>query len=187
MGRQRMKKTTEKHFWRSLGNWLSNAAVILVVTLAVLLAGVRLFGLTPYAVLSGSMEPVYPVGSLIYVQRTAPESIHVGEAITFVLNEELDIATHRVVKIDQTERNFVTKGDANETADGKPVSFDNLIGRPVFDLPYLGYFSHWISTPPGRYYALGGGVALLILVFLPDLRRWADRHDNAQKPARGQE
>ena len=81
-------------------NAISTAAVVLVVILALLLVGVRLVGLRPMCVLSGSMEPTYHTGSLIYVKPCAPEDVQVGDAITFVLNEDLDVVTHRVISID---------------------------------------------------------------------------------------
>ena len=53
--------------FKKIWNVVSTVLVAAVVLLAVLLVGVRLFGLQVYTVLSGSMEPAYPVGSLIYV------------------------------------------------------------------------------------------------------------------------
>ena len=84
---------------RKLWNFISTLLVIIVVILAILLVGVRLVGLTPYTVLSGSMEPTYHVGSLIYVKDVLPEKIEKGMPITFVVNEDLLVATHRVVDI----------------------------------------------------------------------------------------
>lgn len=162
-----------KKLWRVC----TTALVALTVVLAVLLAGVRLFGLTPYCVLSGSMEPAYPVGSLIYVQNCAASDVQVGDAITFVLNEDLELATHRVVAIDAERRQFTTQGDANDAPDGTPVAFENLVGKPVFAIPYLGYVSQWITNPPGMYLAIAAGVVLVLLLFLPDLLRAADRAD----------
>ena len=165
---QRVKKV-----WNAI-SWLLVAAV---VVMAVLLAGVRFVGLTPYAVLSGSMEPVYPVGSLIYVRSVDPEDVEVGDPITFVLNEELVVATHRVIEIDEENQHFYTKGDANDAPDGAPVHFNNLVGKPVFCIPKLGYFSAWISQPPGTYIAICGAVVLLVIVFLPDLLEKAEAAD----------
>ena len=116
-------------------NAISTAAVVLVVILALLLVGVRLVGLRPMCVLSGSMEPTYHTGSLIYVKPCAPEDVQVGDAITFVLNEDLDVVTHRVISIDAENEHFYTQGDANDAPDGAPVYFKNLIGRPVFTIP----------------------------------------------------
>ena len=79
------------------------------------------------------------------------------------------MATHRVVEIDEENQRFYTKGDANESVDGAPVHFNNLIGVPVFAIPYLGYVSHYIQNPPGLYVAIAVGAVLLLLVFLPEL------------------
>ena len=139
--------------------------------LALLLVGVRLVGLRPMCVLSGSMEPTYHTGSLIYVKPCAPEDVQVGDAITFVLNEDLDVVTHRVISIDAENEHFYTQGDANDAPDGAPVYFKNLIGRPVFTIPYLGYVSHWVSNPPGMYLAIAIAIVLIVLAFLPDMLR----------------
>ena len=150
---------------------LTTVLVIVVVVFAVLLVGVRLVGLTPYTVLSGSMEPTYRTGSLIYVKQARPEEIQVGQAITFVLNDELVVATHRVIDVDAEHELFYTKGDANESPDGAPVHFKNLIGVPVFSIPYLGYAASFVQKPPGMYLAIAAGAILLLLIFLPDIVR----------------
>lgn len=160
-----------------LWNIVSTILVALIVILAILLGGVRLVGLRPFAVLSGSMEPAYHVGSLIYVKACDPADVEVGDPITFVLDEDLNVATHRVIEIDAENEHFYTKGDANDAPDGSPVYFKNLIGRPVFTIPYLGYFSNWITTPPGMYVALAAAGVFLILLFLPDVLKKADEAD----------
>ena len=160
-----------------LWNIGSTILVVLIVILAILLGGVRLVGLRPFAVLSGSMEPAYHVGSLIYVKACDPADVEVGDPITFVLDEDLNVATHRVIEIDAENQHFYTKGDANNAPDGAPVYFKNLIGRPVFTIPYLGYFSNWITTPPGMYVAIAAAGVFLILLFLPDVLKKADEAD----------
>lgn len=160
-----MKKTGAKKAW----DVISSIIVVLVVILALLLVGARLVGLNVYTVISGSMEPTYSVGDLLYVKKVAPESINVGDPITFVLNEDLIVATHRVIEIDAANQHFYTKGDANEVADAAPVHFKNLIGKPVFAVPLLGYVSNWVQNPPGTYIAIGGGALILLIAFLPDM------------------
>ena len=160
-----MKNPAFKKAW----DIISTILVILVVLFAVLLVGARLVGLNVYTVISGSMEPTYSVGDLIYVKKVAPQSIQVGDPITFVLNEDLVVATHRVVAIDAENQRFTTKGDANEIEDAAPVHFNNLIGKPIFAIPVLGYVSNWVQNPPGIYIAVGGGLALLLAVFVPDI------------------
>jgi signal peptidase I len=156
---------------KKIWNIATTIIVALVIIMAVLLVGVRLVGLQPYTVLSGSMEPTYHTGSLIYVKNVKPQEVEVGQPITFVLNEDLVVATHRVVEIDEENQHFYTKGDANTSPDGSPVHFNNLIGVPVFSIPYLGYVATFIQTPPGLYITIAAGAVLLLLIFLPDLLR----------------
>ena len=158
---------------RKIANGLSTVVMVLVVLLALTLVCGRLFGMQTYAVLSGSMEPTYHVGSLIYVKKTAAEDIEAGDVITFLVSEDT-IATHRVTAVvpDEEDPNvlrFQTKGDANENVDGALVHENNVIGEPVFTIPYLGYVANYIQHPPGLYVAISAGAVLLLLVFLPDL------------------
>ena len=160
--------------------------VTIVVIFAIFLMGSRLVGLQVFTVVSGSMEPTYSVGDLIYVKTVDPDSVKVGDPITFVLNEDLVVATHRVVEIDPAEREFTTKGDANSNVDANPVHFNNLVGVPVFSIPYLGYVSAYIQSPPGMYIAIGFGALLLVMVFLPDMltkKSKADKKDEDAAPA----
>lgn len=114
------------------------------------------------------MEPAFHVGSLIYVRSVDPEDIEVGDAITFKMSEDM-VATHRVIKIDEENQCFYTKGDANNTPDASPVPFTDLKGKAVFTIPELGFFSNWIMSPPGSYMAMAAGGVLLLLILLPDM------------------
>ena len=199
---------------RKLWSVITTLLVAVMVILAVLLVGVRVVGLTPYAVLSGSMEPTYHVGALIYVKDVAPADITVGMPITFVVNEDLLLATHRVVDIevittrqeqvldeagnpvlddegnpvveeiplDEPTYYFQTKGDANDAVDGTPVHYKNVVGTPVFSIPYLGYLSSWLQTRQGMIMGICIALVLVILTFLPDLLRAVDE---PKKPKRG--
>lgn len=170
---------TLKKIW----NGVTTVLVAAVVILAILLTGVRIVGLTPYAILSGSMEPEYPVGSLIYVKKVDPSSIQIGDNITFVMNEDLVVATHQVYDIDPDKQYFYTQGIANKDDegniihDGNPVHFNNLIGKPIFCIPGLGYFSDYVTKPPGIYLAASAALIILLLTFVPDLIDKADAAD----------
>lgn len=155
--------------FKKLWDTAATVLVAIVVVFAIFLVGFRLLGYQVYNVISGSMEPTYSVGDLLYVKAVDPDSVKVGDPITFVLNENLVVATHRVVGIDAENRLFTTKGDANEHADAAPVHFNNLIGVPKFHIPMLGYVSDYVQHPPGTYVAIGFCVVLLAAVFLPDL------------------
>ena len=166
---------------KKLWSVLSTLSVIAVVALAILLAGVRIVGLTPYVVLSGSMEPTYHTGSLIYDKKVDPFTLKEGDVITFMVSEDT-LATHRIVGVvpDEDEPGtirFRTKGDANDAEDGTLVHYKNVVGTPVFTIPYLGYFSNWITHAPGKYIAITAAVVFLILLFLPDMLKKADEAD----------
>ena len=163
-----MKKTVFK-IW----NVISSILLGVLLLLAILLAGVRLFGLRPLTVLSGSMEPTYHVGSLIYVKSVDYTELEPGDVITFMLDEDT-LATHRIVEVvpdaeDPTVLRFRTKGDANDVEDGGLVHYKNVVGTPVFSIPMLGYLASYIQNPPGMYIAISVGAILLLLIFIPDL------------------
>lgn len=117
------------------------------------------------------MQPKYMVGDLLYVKAVDVNSIQVGDDITFVLNEDLVVATHQVVRIDAENQRFYTKGLANELEDSEPVHFNNVIGVPKFSIAKLGYVSDFVQNPPGSYITIGVGIVLILVVFLPDILR----------------
>ena len=162
---------------KKVWNVISAILVGVMVVLAILLVGVRLAGVQPYAVLSGSMSPSFPVGALIYVKPAQPQEVRVGDPITFNLDGATVVATHRVISIDTENGCFYTKGDANESPDGAPVYFDHLIGIPVFSIPLLGYFSNFITTLPGLIIAIATVLAIVAFSFLPGLIEKADKND----------
>ena len=154
---------------KKIWNVVSTFIVIIIVICAMFLRGARLLGYKVYTVISGSMEPEYSVGDLLYVKDVEASAIKVGDPITFILNEELVVATHRVVRVDTEKQCFYTKGDANEIEDSEPVHFNKVIGVPEFALPKIGYISDFVQSSPGMYITIGIGAVLIILVFLPDM------------------
>lgn len=153
---------------KKIGSILSTVLVCFVALCAIFLLGTRLLGFQVFTVLTGSMEPAYKVGDLIYVKKLSPNEVQIGDPITFVADEKLTVATHRVVAIDTEKQCFYTKGDTNDTVD-PPVLFKNLIGVPKFRIPLLGYVSEYIQNPPGMYITIAGCTVLILLVFLPDM------------------
>lgn len=166
-------------------NLISSLLVAVVVIAAAALVGVRLFGLSTYVVLSGSMEPVYPTGSLIYVRKVDCRDLKVGDPITFMLGPNL-VATHRIVKIipdpaKPADIRYQTKGDANNSPDGGLVHCKNVIGEPVFCIPGLGYIVNYVQRPPGLYLSIAAGMIVLFLIFLPDLRSKSEKKQGREE------
>lgn len=172
---------------KKIWNGITTVLVALVVLIAVALVGVRLIGFQVFTVLSGSMEPNFHVGSLIYVKEVETMELAVGDVITFLVDEDT-VATHRIVEVipdenDATVVRFRTKGDANDVEDGSLVHCKNVIGSPVFTIPYLGYVANYIQNPPGMYVAIAAGAFLIFLVFLPDL--FGEEKKNAKSESKG--
>ena len=153
---------------RTLTTIMVGAALVL----AFLISAIRIFGFEIYGVLTGSMEPTYPVGSLIYVRQVDPDDLKLRDVITFNVSAKV-VATHRIVEIiepDETSsyRRFRTKGDANENADANLVGPAEIIGRVSFSVPHLGNLANYIQHPPGIYVAIGVSLLLIVFVFMTD-------------------
>ena len=162
---------------------VTNILVVAIVILAVLLVGARFAGFKVFTVLSGSMEPAYHTGSVIYVKEVDTDTLAAGDVITFMVSEDT-VATHRIVQAvpDDDEPDvirFMTKGDANESVDGTLVHYKNVIGKPVRSIPYLGYIASYIQNPPGTYIAVAAVAFVLMLSIIPDL--FADDEEEEQK------
>lgn len=151
---------------------ISNVLVIFVVALAILLHGLQLIGLKPYSVLSGSMQSVYPTGSLLYIKDVSPKTLNVGDIITYKMEGGF-LCTHRIIEMVPDEDNpeivrLRTKGDENDTADPL-VDTNNVVGKAVFCIPMLGYLATYMSVPPGKYLAITVAISLILIEILISL------------------
>ena len=150
-------------------NFISIVMVLAVVAIGASMIVPRLMGNDIYAVMSGSMEPFYHVGSVVIVDKgAAPESIQVGDPITFRKGDNA-IATHRVVEIDQAARTFATKGDANEDMDAAPVPFDSLIGKAGASIPMIGYLPLYMRTAKGMFCIGAYVIVFILLQIIPEI------------------
>ncbi len=161
-------------------NILSTILLLVLLALACLLFVPNLLGYQSFAIVSGSMEPAYPVGSIVYAKEAPFNELKEGDVISYSLSGDTKV-THRIVAIDEEKQQFTTKGDANNTDDGEPVSYKNVIGKVAFSVPYLGYLSQYIRTPLGI--AIGCGVIfiMIILNFIPDILGEEDNKKNKEK------
>jgi len=152
---------------------ISTIIVLIAVALAIFMVGLKLLGFQIYTVISGSMEPTYHVGSLIYVRKVDPSTLKEKDPITFELGDNT-IATHRIVEIVPDENNpqeykFRTKGDANDDVDANLIEPDKVLGKAIFSIPLLGYLANYIQTSPGNIVAICIAVSLIIIVIIIDM------------------
>lgn len=136
--------------------------VLLAIALAAVLVSKLVFGVEMKAVLTGSMEPELPVGSLLIIKPAEYTEIKVGDDITFVRDENLTLVTHRVIQKDDETQKITTQGIANNSPDN-PTSFENVVGKVVFHIPVVGYFVIWTSTVKGKIIC---GIIIAALVAL---------------------
>jgi len=137
---------------------------LLVVSIGAVLAP-KLFGVQLRAVLTGSMVPAYPVGSLLAVKSRPFEDIKVGDDITFMRDRHQPVITHRVISKNPGDRSFVTQGVANNTPDA-PVGYQNVLGKVLFGVPVLGYPFLWMDSTANKIIAFTIIVAIWIIVLL---------------------
>ena len=151
--------------------------IIIVLTMLICLVPLLLpvFGVQTANIVSGSMTPAIPVGSLVAVTPGTYEELEQGEIIMYELNGTT--VTHRVVSNDVSAREVVTKGDANDRADMLPVSYDQIEGIVRFHVPVLGSVLQFISKLYGKLVALGVLAIGVIMVYAGDHMRRRTQKD----------
>lgn len=136
----------------ALCNMLGTAILLSVIAFYLPIAVARAKGYEVYNVVSGSMEPEIPVGSVIYAEPVEPETVEEGDVIAF--RAEASVVAHRVVRNRIGEGEFITKGDANEEKDMNPVEYTDLIGRVSFHCPVVGGLLEVYTSTIGKAYAV---------------------------------
>jgi signal peptidase len=133
-----------------IGVGLSGGLLAFVVLIGVLVIVVpAATGSTPMTVLTGSMEPTYPPGTLIIVQPIDAQDIRIGDPITYQIESGKDaVVTHRVIAITNStdgEVRFTTKGDANGAADAAEVQPVQVKGKVWYSIPWIGYINNLVG------------------------------------------
>lgn len=143
---------------------LINSLMTLVLIIGTIFIALYVFGIEPFVVISGSMEPTIKVGSLSFVNKHVKyESIKENDVIAFTLGTG-DKVTHRVVKI--TEEGLETKGDANSVSDGISTTKMNYIGKNIFSIPKVGFAVRLIQTTKGKIILTTIIIIILLIGFL---------------------
>ena len=153
---------------KKICNLLMTIIIVLLFVLAGILVGPKLFGCNTYAVISGSMEPEIPVGSIVCSQKVEFADLKENDIISYQVSSDT-IVTHRIVSIDNEKKQVITKGDANNVNDANPVSSSNIIGRVVFSMPLIGYISIYMQSMLGIVIICAIVFILILLNYLPDI------------------
>ena len=154
---------------------LGTLLLIIIVVACLPLTVPKVFGYEMYTVISGSMEPSIPTGSLVYIKDMEPQDVADGDVIAFYGGHDSNaIITHRVVKNRVVMGEFVTKGDANEKEDMNPIPYMNFLGRVELSIPVVGELAQMLTSMEGKIAAgtlIGVAVILQLLASLLDRRR----------------
>ena len=119
--------------------FVSSVTLIIFLILILLVVLVpRIFGLTPYIIEDREMNPYYAQGNLIYVRPKNTDEILVGDIITYYENSGKKISTRRVIAIENNYNDFYTKADTRTYIEPGVVKKRNIIGSPIFQIPYIG-------------------------------------------------
>lgn len=149
-------------------NILNTVIMVILLIIACIFIVPKILGMDTLAVLSGSMEPNIPVGSIIVIDDVRFEDLKVNDVVTYSLSDST-LVTHRVIDIDNDSQLIKTKGDANDVDDGEPISFNRIVGKLVFSVPLLGYLSIYMKTPLGIAILCAIIFVLILLNFLPGI------------------
>ena len=131
-----------------------------------------------YVILSGSMEPVIPTGSVAVVD-SSKRDVRPGNIATF--ERHGDLVTHRILS--KTEEGYKTKGDANTDPDSGTIPVENIRGTYLFCIPYLGYGFMWAKNH--MFLTVGFLALFMLLVFcFPEKRPEPKEREQVKKTKR---
>jgi signal peptidase I len=156
---------------RRIGGTVLLGIVALTAMLTIVIPAV--LGARSYTVLTGSMRPHLPPGTLVASRPTPFADIRIGDIVTYQLRSgEPELVTHRVIGLaadGDGARLLVTRGDANDVSDAAPVRAAQVRGVVIYAVPYAGYLNVWGSPTTKALIVgivglgvIGYGVVLLV-------------------------
>lgn len=155
----------DRSIWYYLGISLSAALLVAVGALAIVIIVIpKVTGSIPMTVLTSSMEPSLPPGTLIIVKPIDTADIVIGDAITYqITSGEHAVITHRVIAIETStdgSRTFILKGDNNSDADPDPILPLQVQGKVWYSVPYLGWVNNLFGGPNRDWIVAALAIAL---------------------------
>lgn len=166
---RRMSTERERTGWRAVlhavGLGISTGLLVMVAGLAVVLIVIpKATGSTPLTVLTQSMEPTLPPGTLLVVKPTPLEDVRIGDVVTYqIVSGQPAVISHRVVSVESSSdgsRTFVLKGDNNAEPDSSPVTAAQVRGVVWYSIPEVGYVNQLVNGSRGWLIPVVAGVLL---------------------------
>jgi signal peptidase len=140
----------EKGLWHYIGLALSGTLLVIVLALGALVIVVpAISGGAALTVLTQSMEPKLPPGTLIIIRPTPIGDIKLGDVLTYQIKSgQPEVVSHRVISrsVDTEGRTtFITKGDNNDLPDAGSVRKVQIKGTLWYSIPWLGYVNNLLG------------------------------------------
>lgn len=141
-----------------------NVLTTLIIVVGGIFLVLYLFGIVPYVILSGSMEPTIKTGSLCFINKQVDvQEIKKKDVIAFKLDDGT-LVTHRVDKINKD--GIITKGDNNKRVDDGVVTANNYVGKNIFWIPKVGYVVMAFQSTRGKIVLITCVVLLFVVGML---------------------
>lgn len=153
---ERKRPQREKGLGHYLGLTLSGALFLLVLALAVVTIIIpKVAGGIPLTVLTSSMIPKFPPGTLVVDVPVKTNDLRVGDVATYQIESgKPGVITHRIVAIHNSSngtRTFQFKGDNNSQPDPGEILAEQVQGRVWYSLPYFGYVNNAVNGANKRW------------------------------------
>jgi len=123
-------------------------------------------------VLSGSMEPAFQRGDILFLDNSA-EHVGIGDVVVFKIRDRDIPIVHRILKVHQKDDGAVellTKGDNNRVDDrglyapGQMwLEREDVLGKATGTLRYVGMVTIALNDYPVLKYVLVGMMGLFVL------------------------
>jgi signal peptidase len=154
-----------------IASWI--VVVVTVVLLVAFVAVPRVTGSTPYTILTGSMRPEMPPGTMVVVRPVETAKLAAGDVITYQLRSgEPDVVTHRIIEtvVTQEGLEFRTQGDANDAPDAELVRAVQVRGEAWYWAPLLGYLTSGLTSDVRTRAAQVVGIGLILYALFSVVR-----------------
>ena len=109
--------------------------ILIALSSANKISVVNILGYKSYIIKTNSMEPTISINDVVITKKVKKEKIKKGDVITFLQDGE--VITHRITQIEDNG-NYTTKGDNNNIEDIFKITYENIEGKHILTIPYLG-------------------------------------------------
>ena len=137
--RRARRKANEEH-----GGW----TIVAIFSLIIVFFSFGYLGVQPTVIYSGSMSPTLQVGDIALIDEVDISEISEGDIVQYVSYDNVTLILHRLIEIyeDQGKTYYITKGDANDDPDFRPIEENRIIGKSIFTIPKLGWIQIMIKS-----------------------------------------